>query len=71
MLRKTSPQKQFKVVIERDEDGYFVATVPALPGCHTQAKSFIQLNSRVRYAVKLCLEAADTDAKYRRKTFLK
>ena len=31
--------QEFSVVIEKDEDGYFVATVPALHGCHTQAKS--------------------------------
>ena len=30
---------QFEVIIERDSEGYFVASVPALPGCHTQAKS--------------------------------
>lgn len=34
------PQMQeFYVIIERDEDGYYVADVPELPGCHTQAKS--------------------------------
>ena len=29
--------KEFNVVIEKDEDGYFIASVPALRGCHTQA----------------------------------
>lgn len=32
-------KREFNVVIEQDEDGYFVASVPALRGCHTQAKS--------------------------------
>src|SRR6266498_1629679 len=32
-------KRQFDVVIEQDSEGYFVASVPALPGCHTQAKS--------------------------------
>ena len=31
--------REFSVVIEKDEDGYFVASVPTLRGCHTQAKS--------------------------------
>ncbi len=31
--------REFNVVIEKDEDGYFVASVPALRGCHTQANS--------------------------------
>ena len=48
--------KVFNVVIEKDEDGYFVATVPGLRGCHTQAKSLDVLMKRVREAVALCLE---------------
>ncbi len=47
---------EFSVVIERDEDGYFVASVPALRGCHTQAKSLDVLMKRIREAIDLCLE---------------
>jgi predicted RNase H-like HicB family nuclease len=50
-----SPRK-FTVVIERDENGYYVATVPALQGCHTQAKNLDTLMKRVREVVELCLE---------------
>lgn len=57
--------QQFKVIIEQDEDGYFVATVPALPGCHTQAKTLPELKKRVQEAVLLCLEVAKTDSQYR------
>lgn len=49
--------KEFSVIIEQDSEGYFVATVPSLRGCHTQAKSLDQLMERVREAVELCLEA--------------
>jgi len=62
MVKK--PQ-QFKIIIEQDEDGYFVATVPTLPGCHTQAKTISELNKRVREAISLCLETAKIDAQYR------
>ena len=48
--------REFDVVIERDEEGYFVASVPALPGCHTQARSLDELMTRVREAIALCLE---------------
>ena len=48
--------QEFSVVIEKDEDGYFVATVPALRGCHTQAKSLDTLMKRIKEAVELCLE---------------
>ncbi|TSC73562.1 MAG: hypothetical protein G01um101470_41 [Parcubacteria group bacterium Gr01-1014_70] len=58
---------QFKVLIERDEDGFFVASVPALPGCYTQAKTFSQLMERIREAIQLCLEVAKEDPKYRKR----
>jgi predicted RNase H-like HicB family nuclease len=47
---------QFDVIIEQDAEGYFVASVPALPGCHTQAKSLDVLMERIREAIELCLE---------------
>ena len=47
-------QRKFTVVIERDEDGYYVATVPALQGCHTQAKNLDTLMKRVQEVVELC-----------------
>jgi len=59
--------KQFKVIIEQDEDGYFVASVPALPGCYTQAKSLIELKKRIKEAILLCLEMAKIDFQYRRR----
>jgi predicted RNase H-like HicB family nuclease len=48
--------RKFTVVIERDEDGNYVATVPALRGCHTQAKNLDTLMKRTREVVELCLE---------------
>jgi len=60
-------KKQFKVIVEHSDDGYFVASVPALPGCYTQAKTLDQLNKRVREAIVLCLEMAKTDPQYRQK----
>lgn len=47
---------QFDVIVEKDAAGYFVASVPALPGCHTQAKSLDVLMERTREAIELCLE---------------
>ena len=48
--------REFSVVIERDDEGYLVASVPSLPGCHTQARSLDELMDRVREAISLCLE---------------
>ncbi|MEA5504361.1 type II toxin-antitoxin system HicB family antitoxin [Halotia wernerae UHCC 0503] len=49
-------RREFNVIIERDTDGYFVASVPNLPGCHTQAKSLDELTERIQEAIELCLE---------------
>ena len=51
-----SKKHEFSVIVERDEDGYYVASVPELRGCHTQARSLDKLIERVREAIKLCLE---------------
>ncbi|NQU82993.1 MAG: type II toxin-antitoxin system HicB family antitoxin [Parcubacteria group bacterium] len=60
-------KKQFKIIIEQDEDGYFMASVPALPGCYTQAKTLSELTKRIREAIYLCLEVATSDVQYRKR----
>jgi predicted RNase H-like HicB family nuclease len=45
----------FSVLIEKDEDGYYVATVPALKSCYTQAKTLDALQSRIKEVIELCL----------------
>ena len=51
-----SMSREFNVIIERDADGYFVASVASIPGCHTQAKSLDELMERIKEAIELCLE---------------
>jgi len=46
----------FKILVEKGEDGYYVADVPELQGCHTQAKSQKELMRRVKEVIELCLE---------------
>ena len=47
---------RFTVLIERDDDGYLVATVPALKSCYTQAKTMEELLPRVKEVIELCLQ---------------
>ena len=54
--RLSRMKREFNVVIEMDAEGYYVATVPELRGCHTHAKSLDLLIKRVREAIELCLE---------------
>jgi predicted RNase H-like HicB family nuclease len=51
--------RQFNVLIERDHAGYYVASVPALRGCHSQAKSLDALLDRIKEAIELCLEVTE------------
>lgn len=51
--------KEFNIIIEQDEDGFFVASVPELRGCHTQAKSLDVLMKRIREAIELCSEVEE------------
>ena len=56
---KTAVRKQrvrkFTVLIEQDEDGYYVATVPSLKSCYTQARTLEDLAPRIREVIALCL----------------
>jgi predicted RNase H-like HicB family nuclease len=61
MSRRNDP---FTVLVEKDEEGYFVATVPELRGCQTQAKSLDTRMRRVPEAITLCL--ADESRRPRR-----
>jgi len=48
--------KGFNVIIEQDSEGYYIASVPELHGCHTQAKSLDILMERIKEAIELCME---------------
>lgn len=52
---------KFDVVIRKDEDGYYVATVPDLAGCHTQARSLDELMNRIKEAILLCLDVKERE----------
>jgi predicted RNase H-like HicB family nuclease len=65
ILKKT---KEFSVIIERDSAGYYIASVPELRGCHTQAKSLDILMKRIHEAILLCVEVEGND--YRTPDFI-
>ena len=56
--------RQFDVVVEKDSEGFFVASVPALSGCHTQARSLDELMDRIKEAIELCLEVNEEDIEH-------
>ena len=48
--------KIFDVIIEKDEDGWYIADVPAIQGCHTQGKTKKEVLENIKEAIELCLE---------------
>ena len=56
-------KSDFSVIIEQDADGTYVASVPALPGCHTQGTSLDQVMERIREAIALCVEEQGGETK--------
>lgn len=48
-----------KVVFRRDPDGWWLATVPAVPGCHTQGRSLAQARERIKEALAVSLDSTD------------
>lgn len=55
----------FTAVITQDEDGMFVATCPAIPGCHSQGETYEEAQKNIEEVIKLCLNVAKKDRAYR------
>jgi predicted RNase H-like HicB family nuclease len=49
----------FTVVYERDESGWWVASIDSVPGCHTQGRSIAQARQRIREALSVALDRSD------------
>lgn len=49
-------RREFYVIIERDEDGYYVGEVPQLRACYSQGKTLDELMANMREVIELCLE---------------
>ena len=53
--------REFFVIIEKDEDGYYVGEVPQFKGCYSQGKSLDELMGNIKEVIELCLEEEDAD----------
>ena len=51
-MKSQVQERVFNILVEKDEDGYYLASVVELPGCHTQAKTLDQLNQRIKEAIE-------------------
>lgn len=55
----------FKIIITQDEDRVFVASCPAIPGCHSQGDTYEEATKNIKEAISLCLKIAQDDVEYR------
>jgi len=53
----------FTVLIEQDEEGWYVATVPDIQGCYTQGRTIPEVLDRIREAIEVCLEGDKEEIK--------
>lgn len=51
--------QNYTIIIEQDEDDMLIGSAVELPGCHTQARTYDQLFSRMKEAIELYLEVED------------
>ena len=52
-------KRKYNVIIEKDEDGWYISEVVGLPGCHTQGKTIDQLIERTKEAIKAYLDTEE------------
>lgn len=56
-MNKSKKKISYPVIYEVDDDGGYIAYVPALPGCHTQGDSFEETEKNINEAIELYLES--------------
>ncbi len=47
---------KFQILIQRDEDGKYIASCPAIKGCHTQGDTYEEALENIQEAIELCVE---------------
>lgn len=58
-MKKIIHNRWFPIVIEKDEDGFFVAVNSSLTGCYSQGRTVEEALANVQEATELCLESTD------------
>lgn len=62
--------REFTVIIEQDEDGIYIASVPEHPSCHTKAETLDELNRRIKETIELYLEVVAEKGEERQLDFI-
>jgi len=62
MTKKTMKNKEFYVVIERDEDGMYIGEVPQLKACYSQGETIDELMKNIKEVIEMCLEELEEES---------
>ncbi|MBE9141681.1 type II toxin-antitoxin system HicB family antitoxin [Planktothrix mougeotii] len=54
--------REFYVVIERDEEGIYMGEVPQLKACYSQGETIDELIQNIREVIEMCLEELEEDS---------
>ncbi|MDK2409208.1 type II toxin-antitoxin system HicB family antitoxin [Aphanizomenon sp. 202] len=62
MTNKIMKNKEFYVVIERDEDGIYIGEVPQLKACYSQGETIDELMKNIKEVIEMCLEELEEES---------
>jgi len=57
-------KREFYMIVERDEDGFFVGEVPQLKACYSQGETLDELMENITEVIEMCLEEEEIDETY-------
>lgn len=55
---------EYDVILEKDEEGWYIATVPAIQGCYTQGRTLSEVIERIKEAIEVCIVADGLEKKF-------
>ena len=50
------PKKKFPILVEKDEDGFYVVECPVLEGCYSQGRTLDKALENIQEVIAICLE---------------
>ncbi|HEX9972903.1 MAG TPA: type II toxin-antitoxin system HicB family antitoxin [bacterium] len=49
-------KKRFPIIIEQDEDGYYIVSCPLFKGCHTYGETIDEAIDNIKEVIEMCIE---------------
>lgn len=49
-------KKRFPIIVEQDEDGYYIVSCPLFKGCHTYGETISEALDNIKEVIEICLD---------------